>query len=298
MPCSLCKESGHNIRTCQRKYSTETSTEQKLSKEDVRESVAISKVKYPDKSGIVGQLPIITPTKNKSKTNDIRLDENSNHISNIEKPNKSDNSKKPSEKVEDDEKVVSIKNKSFIKSTVVSPTSRKCAKKKSRCIIVNNEIGDSDSLKSKVINNWKHIQIEDGDKDILCNKGVERFREGLTEDEGKGHIYMYTHSKDSSVTDDQRFTFKIGMTKDLPERRIRVLENGNNEKYIMVHSVEVAWRRLAENLIHKQLTAMGYHSPRKNIKGGTEWFTGEKDKIIEVINLVIRFLKVYALPMA
>ncbi|KAG4074278.1 hypothetical protein HA402_008687 [Bradysia odoriphaga] len=125
---------------------------------------------------------------------------------------------------------------------------------------------------------------------------MRRFFEGPTKDEGDGYIYMYTYDS-NIIAVKQQFTFKIGMTKNLPDRRIQVLGQDNHEKYVKVHSEKVSWRRLAENLIHKQLTAKGHHCPRKDVKGGTEWFKGSRDEILNVIHLVIRFLNVYALPL-
>lgn len=302
MPCSLCKKSGHNKTTCQKKYSTKASAATKT------ESDAISKIKYPDRGGVVAQSPILINTsadkkqgKYKPNTSETRLDENSNHILSIEKLNKSHTIKMPSLNVGVNNNADANKNVVLIKQNckVVSPKSKKCEKKKQSYANThaNERTSDAESLKKHTTNRWKDIEIKDGDKDVLCDMGMIRFLKGPTDDEGEGYIYMYTHCNDSNDTVEQISTFKIGMTKDLPERRIRKLENGNNENYIKVHSVQVSWRRLAENLIHEQLIAKGYHSPRKNVKGGTEWFKGEKQEMINVINLVIRFLNVYALPM-
>lgn len=300
MPCSLCKESGHNRTTCQKKYSTKASAATTTEKVNFK-SDAISESKHPDRSGTVTQSPISINSsadkkqgKGKPKTNGTHLDENSNHILTIEKPIKNHNRKMPSvnvgvnNNVDENKNVVSRKEN----CKVVSPKSKKCEINKQSDTHANEQINDSESLKKNATNRWKDIEIKDGDKDVLCDMGMIRFLRGPSDDEGDGYIYMYTYCNDGNDTVERMPTFKIGMTKDLPERRIRKLENGNNENYIKVHSVQVSWRRLAENLIHKQLIAKGYHSPRKNVKGGTE-----KEEIINVINLVIRFLNVYALPM-
>lgn len=317
MPCSLCRETGHNIRTCQKKYSTKASasTERELPEQKDPDAALISTMKHihngssnynsknahRDKIGIPA--PSITHTvedqkkgKNPAKTHEIHLVKNSN----IEKYYESDNSQKSKVNrgvisVDENRNVIVLKKN----SKIVSPTSKneKSTKSETFRIEANKQIHDSESSKIKISKNWKDIKVRDGDKDILCDLGMLRFLKGPSKEEGKGHIYMYTYCNDSNVTAEQRSTFKVGMTEHLPERRIRALGNQNNEKYIKVHSVEVAWRRLAENMIHKQLTTMGYHSPRNDVEGGTEWFKGKKDEIIEVINLVIRFLNVYALPL-
>lgn len=313
MPCSLCKETGHNRTTCQRKYSTKVSIERKLSDPEDRESVPISKIEHLKKvKSNDNNAKNVLPEKidhtahslngedkkkerNKARTHSVPSVKISNIIVNIEKPCENDNSQKPhlNRGVNVDKNGIKKKTK------LVSPISKTEKPTDSEALRVkqNKSISDSESPKKPVSNSWKNIKIRDGDKDILCAPAMTRFLEGPSEDEGKGYIYMYTYCTDSSVTKEQRSTYKIGMTKYLPERRIQRLGNTNKESYIKLYSVDVAWRRLTENIIHKQLTAKGYRCPRKDGEGGTEWFQGKKDEMINVINLVIRFINVYALPL-
>lgn len=281
MPCSVCCESGHNKTTCRKKFSTESSTkpavvEQKCT---VNVNVRLSKIKT---SHDVYTQPPVDGTKNKKSEpiTDGQLDT------------------KRLDRIKTD-KIVNRRvdeNKNFI-SKVTTPIEKESHNKKN-VIERNTTNRNTVNLNRNKTNTWKDIKIENGDKDILCDMGLKRFLEGPTDDDGEGYIYMYTYSNSKkNEAAKQSSSFKIGMTKNLPERRIQILGNENNEKYVKIHSEKVCWRRLAENLIHKELTAKGYHSPRKDVKGGTEWFRGDKDEILKIIRLVIRFLNAYALPL-
>lgn len=359
MPCSLCKKTGHNRSTCQRKYSTDSAVvvnpsndcNQEIDKLKIFESdPSLSKaVKYRKPKN---QAPVTVETNKKSneiwnseRSNKIAInrtpsEENRKVITNSTQPvvngvkcpnNSNFKPKSPSaqiNKIGKSNKTVSnreasevyreVNTKADENKNITSEISR-CTNQKanatkdhksrinssfrsrdlaqSKALAPVLEITESKSTNKAVKKTWKDIKIEDGDKDILCRSAMERFFEGPTNDEGDGYIYMYTYKSDAIVTAKQESTFKIGMTKNLPERRIQVLEHGNHEKYVKIHSEKVTYRRLAENLIHKQLTANGHHYPREDVKGGTEWFKGSRDEILDVIHLVIRFLNAYALPL-
>ncbi|XP_037030302.1 uncharacterized protein LOC119070095 [Bradysia coprophila] len=354
MPCSLCKKTGHNRTTCQRKYSTDSlvvnhsKSHQEIDRVSSYESAqsCLNNVdKYPkaksktpnvqpnEKSNkiwntgksdkiAINRMPSVVnreavTNSSQSVINTVKYPKNvskrTNEAANIGKTDIRVSNREPSgvkrEVIADENKnVISIKEeitrstnkktnsannrKSHTSSSLLPPDlilTKTCTK--------DTEITETKSANKSVTKHWKDIKIEDGDKDILCYSAMGRFFEGPTKDEGDGYIYMYTYESDSIIAVKQQSTFKIGMTKNLPDRRIQVLGHDNHEKYVKVHSEKVSWRRLAENLIHKQLTANGHHCPRKDVKGGTEWFKGSRDEILNVIHLVIRFLNVYALPL-
>ncbi len=295
MPCSLCRESGHNKTTCRKKYSTQSFIKPKLPERDVQDREKIEKSQERDGSS-QSKCSTLEYREKKSSNKKPYVGQLSSQIVSVEKSCKSDTNRKSDvANVDENRNVISIKSIDSISPSNNKSEHKKISNRSGIRSTLNQHVTARGSPKKPAPNNWKDIKIEDGDKDILCDLGMVRFLEGPSVDEGDGYIYMYTF--DSCVRAEQRSTFKIGMTKNLPERRIQVLANENHEKYMKVHSEKVAWRRLAENLIHKQLIANGYYSPRKDVKGGTEWFKGKKDDILNVIHLVIRFLNAYALPL-
>lgn len=370
MPCSVCKQPGHNKLTCQKKYSTAV-----VGSTKEHHSIAIAKIKNSTDnnnnnvcsrnindtnesfdSQIVlknnckklGKNDEASETKSATdytKRVDANYDENENIIKMKEnsvnskvasttsaakdkeqvslhkriagpivlKDNSKPRSKNSDTDIDCNQRISAsyvARNKNVTKDAInpkdASETIKNSGNKEPhhrKISAVNDKqrVNHTESLNKKTFQSWKDIEISDGDKEILCKQGMIRFFEGPTDDEGEGYIYMYTYSdtdeRKSIMDSTTDSTFKIGMTKHLPERRIHVLGNANKEKYILVHSHKIAWRRLAEQLIHKQLTVNGYHSPREGVKGGTEWFKGKKDEIINVMKLVIRFLNVYGLAL-
>jgi hypothetical protein len=120
---------------------------------------------------------------------------------------------------------------------------------------------------------------------ITDNEGVqERFAEGPTPGDGPGYIYMYKYvpvdSKDPKAAELKSLR-KIGMSKNLPDRRVKAQARTNGEKYYIVASVPVANRYLTESIIDNQLEKR--NRPREVEDGGTEWFEGDESRLLEVI---------------
>lgn len=353
MPCSLCKKTGHNKTTCQRKFSTDSivsnpsngyqeinkllsvESDESLSKtgkcskpkskistvetnkksNEIGNSDKSNKTKINRTSAVVNRenvsdKPLVNTVKYSSNVNSApkihraQIDKKSTENINIDKNKSASNSEALRvNRADNDKKFVSPKHDPSTNKKVnptndyESPANSSSRLAQPKACAPELKLNEPKSANKPVKKNWKDIKVEDGDKDILCHSAMERFFEGPTKDDGEGYIYTYTYEGNKTVTAKQQSTFKVGMTKNLPERRIQVLAHDNHEKYVKIHSQKVTWRRLAENLIHKQLTANGHHCPRKDVKGGTEWFKGSRDEILNVIHLVIRFLKIYAMPL-
>lgn len=92
--------------------------------------------------------------------------------------------------------------------------------------------------------------------------------------------------KISDQINEDKNCYKIGCTKDLIRRRIRVQERTNKEKYEQVITRETPFRYLTEKVIHRQLKSK--HTPRQYGDGRTEWFTGSKEEFQDIITKVIR----------
>lgn len=122
---------------------------------------------------------------------------------------------------------------------------------------------------------------------VVLLRGPEQY---LTK--GPGYIYVY-HIKDVP------HEFKVGVCKDLPERRIdsgklvgRVVDQGkhNNKEYLLVESFAVPHRTLVDEVLKIRLKSWRFHHPDKG-DGYTEWFRNIlikalKDHIKDVIRTV------------
>lgn len=100
-------------------------------------------------------------------------------------------------------------------------------------------------------------------------RGPEQF---LTK--GSGYIYIY-YIKDAP------HEFKVGVCKDLPERRMdsgklvgRVVNQRkhNKKEYLLSESFPVPHRTLVDEVLKLRLKQWNYHHPDKG-DGYTEWFT-------------------------
>lgn len=100
-------------------------------------------------------------------------------------------------------------------------------------------------------------------------RGPEQF---LTK--GSGYIYIY-------YVKDAPHEFKVGVCKDLPERRMdsgklvgRVVNQRkhNKKEYLLSESFPVPHRTLVDKVLKLRLKQWNYHHPDKG-DGYTEWFT-------------------------
>ncbi len=106
---------------------------------------------------------------------------------------------------------------------------------------------------------------------------------GPTELDGPGYVYIYKIKGDK---DDTENSFKIGLSKDLPQRRVHVQEQRNKQQYEIVESKETPFRYLTETTVHRQLHA--FNTPKSEGDGRTEWFTGKKDDFVSTVRKVVR----------
>lgn len=111
----------------------------------------------------------------------------------------------------------------------------------------------------------------------------------MTEKDGPGYIYMYMKSKPETEADNS--WFKIGLSEHLPERRIHQQELKNKVEYTSLWSGETPCRKLAESVIFKQLK--DFHAPKESGDGKTEWFMGDRSKIMETVKQVVRECRIW-----
>lgn len=122
---------------------------------------------------------------------------------------------------------------------------------------------------------------------VVLLRGPEQY---LTK--GSGYIYIY-YIKEAADG------FKVGVCKDLPERRVdsgrlvgRVVNQRrhNNKEYLLEESFLVPHRTLVDEVLKLRLKCWNYHHPDKG-DGYTEWFRNIqinflKDHIHDVVNVV------------
>ena len=122
---------------------------------------------------------------------------------------------------------------------------------------------------------------------VLLLRGPEQY---LTK--GCGYIYIY-HTKEAVAQ------FKVGVCKDLPERRVgsrklvgRVVDQRkrNQREYLLAESFPVPHRTLVDEVLKVRLKSWNFHHPDRG-DGYTEWFQhilldDLKDHIRDVIRFV------------
>lgn len=106
---------------------------------------------------------------------------------------------------------------------------------------------------------------------------------GSSEQDGPGYIYIYKIKNPDKYDEN---CYKIGLSKDLPLRRVKVQAKKNNEVYEIVSSIETPYRYLTETTIHRQLHT--YNTPKLEGDGKTEWFTGDLYYFIETVRKIDR----------
>jgi len=93
----------------------------------------------------------------------------------------------------------------------------------------------------------------------------------------------------SNPKEEDNDCYKIGLSKDMPERRIHAQEQANKQKYECVMTFETPYRYLTETVIHRQLKSQ--RTPRSYGDGKTEWFTGNRKEFQDTIVKVVREVK-------
>jgi hypothetical protein len=124
----------------------------------------------------------------------------------------------------------------------------------------------------------------------LSESAQERLTKGptlLNKLEGPGYIYIYRKT-DESETDDSPIRYKIGRSKDLPQRRVKAQESKNGVEYTIVQSFETPFHHLTENVVHAYLKEIELWAPREDGDGKNEWFWGKVDFLKETVKNVIR----------
>ncbi len=136
--------------------------------------------------------------------------------------------------------------------------------------------------------------IMQGSSEFGCRNGFVVLLRGPEQylTTGSGYIYIY-YVKEAPTE------FKVGVCKDLPERRVdsgrlvgRVVNQRrhNNKEYLLEGSFPVPHRTLVDEVLKLRLKCWNYHHPDKG-DGYTEWFrqiqlSVLKDHIHDVINVV------------
>jgi len=93
---------------------------------------------------------------------------------------------------------------------------------------------------------------------------VERLRKRVCRTDCDGFIYAYSSVKHVGM-------FKVGMSKHLPNRRVKMQEKKNHETYVLKKSYFCCFHKLVEKCVHLELGE--WHKPLNKVQDGyTEWF--------------------------
>ena len=136
--------------------------------------------------------------------------------------------------------------------------------------------------------------ITQGSSEFGCRNGFVVLLRGPEQYLTKGSGYIYIYYVKEALNE-----FKVGVCKDLPERRVdsgrlvgRVVNQRrhNNKEYLLDESFPVPHRTLVDEVLKLRLKRWSYHHPDKG-DGYTEWFrqiqlSVLKDHIHDVINIV------------
>jgi hypothetical protein len=103
---------------------------------------------------------------------------------------------------------------------------------------------------------------------ILRKHGLEhsikKILNGVSKCDTEGYIYAYYTATKPGI-------FKVGRSKNLPQRRIRMQEINNAEKYFNKESFHVCFHHLVEACVHLELKDVRIKLEKKQ-DGYTEWF--------------------------
>ena len=145
------------------------------------------------------------------------------------------------------------------------------------------------TVETKVSINVNHQKILEKMND-LCKK---RFQLGPTLKDGPGWIYIY------KVQYLEQEWYKIGMSKNLPGRRVYVQSCTNGKQYSIVFTIECKkYRYFVDSLIKKQLTDFN-KIPPKDIcppkgDGYTEWYTSQNKDNLQFFTRMIQNCRIAA----
>ncbi|ODM98879.1 hypothetical protein Ocin01_07804 [Orchesella cincta] len=252
MVCGICSKSGHNRRTCPSKLATQNGSPEPNN--PVMKKVIGSSSHSPSVRNYSTAPEAVRDIKQKiTFSNDIQND----YLDFKELLSKLKTSRQAKE---------------YASSSNEVETTEKNRKK-----VENKEKTPSESFvkpkpKPKKLGiNW------------LNPEALQRLEKGPTKEDGPGHIYMY---KIKNPTPEEINCYKIGLSKNLPDKRIHAQEVANKKIYEAVITWETPYRYLTETTIHRQLKSQ--RTPRSYGDGKTEWFTGDRDTFIDIINRVIR----------
>lgn len=114
----------------------------------------------------------------------------------------------------------------------------------------------------------------------------ERLRKRVCRTDCDGFIYAYSSVNYPGM-------FKVGMSKHLPSRRVKMQEKKNHEIYVLKKSFFCCFHKLVEKCVHLELGE--WHKPLKKVQDGyTEWFVVDWEfldiKIKNVIKCVQELL--------
>lgn len=93
------------------------------------------------------------------------------------------------------------------------------------------------------------------------------------------------------IDDRDEGCYKIGMSINLPDRRVHTQELKNKKHYTCIFSMETPFRKLTESVVHKQLESC--RTPKEKGDGRTEWFTEDVALLKETIRKVNREVVAY-----
>lgn len=115
---------------------------------------------------------------------------------------------------------------------------------------------------------------------------LDRLKKRISRTDCDGFIYAYHCTKYPGA-------FKVGMSKDLPSRRVKMQEKKNKETYVLKKSFFCCFHKLVEKSVHLELAQ--WHMALDKVQDGyTEWFLVEwnflETKIKNVIKAVQELL--------
>ncbi|CAL8101642.1 unnamed protein product [Orchesella dallaii] len=260
MVCGICNESGHNQRTCPKKLAAEGTI--KVPNKETKKVINTSNSSIRSYSTTSAEVQDIRKTI--SFANEIEDD----FLDLKEILSKRQTSKQKERLSSDQRKPTKSVNNHDEKEAIIQRSNKE----------ENNSSTSSTKLKSKKSGiNW------------LNEEALQRLDSGPTKEDGPGYIYMYKISNPTTTESKECEWYKIGLSKDLPARRIHVQETANKQKYETLTTHETLFRYLTETVIHRQLKSQ--RTPRSYGDGRTEWFKGDKNEFKDIIVRVIREVK-------
>lgn len=126
---------------------------------------------------------------------------------------------------------------------------------------------------------------DDQTKKTLDAQALEILEKGPTPQDGEGVVYILR------VRGQKDEPFKVGMTTGL-KKRIATLKSQNKEEYELVGFWSVRWRKRCEQACHAAMEDRRLSHRLKGDKtkqnGGSEWFRGDEQAIIDIVDGVVR----------